>query len=154
MTEPRTLLWTDDEGPGRFEYAARRLTREGWELVWARSVSDAADVLRSRPVSALVLDQMLPLGSDTSESTVWGGCALFCWLRGRPVPVGVPGNVALPAGGPLPGNAGAPVVIVSAYRHDDVEAAILDAAGASPLSWVGKPLDLDAVRRAIGGGGR
>ena len=153
MIPPRALLWIDDEGPGRFEYAARRLTREGWTITWARSVADGARALREAGFVAVVIDQMLPLTDDTRDATVWGGCALYRWLRRKPLPVGAPANVMTPTGEPLAANVGLPVAIVSAYRHDEVEAAVQEATPAgAKLIYMGKPLDLEALRVAIRGG--
>jgi CheY-like chemotaxis protein len=148
MTD-RRLLWTDDEGPGRFQYAAHRLQREGWQITWARSVDDAAAHLRETAFTALVLDQMLPLRRDQREGTVWGGCTLYRWLRGREVPAAAPAAIINPDGAPLPANRDIPVAIVSAYKHDDVEASIAEAGGPGNPEWLGKPLDLDAIRAFI-----
>jgi CheY-like chemotaxis protein len=150
MSDKPRLLWTDDEGPGRFLYAAMRLEREGWEITWARSVTEAAKLLKERPFDALVLDQMLPIADPSGGATVWGGCTLYRWLRGSAVAAGVPANLTAPAFQPLRSNQKIPVAIVSAYRHDDVEHATNEATSdAASLAWIGKPLDLEAVRRAI-----
>jgi hypothetical protein len=81
---------------------------------------------------------------------VWGGCTLLRWLRGLEVPAAAPAAVVAPPGGPLAANHLIPVAIVSAYKHDDVEAAIAETDGRGELEWLGKPLDLDAICAFIG----
>ncbi|HMV68321.1 MAG TPA: hypothetical protein PKA64_15850 [Myxococcota bacterium] len=150
MSQSRRLLWGDDEGPERFLYAAMRLQRDGWSITWASSVAAAAELLRSEPFDALVLDQMMPLTSRGGPQELWSGCTMFRWLQGAPLAIGTPAHITPPEFAPLPANRDLPVAIVSAYRHDDVADAIEEARSpAQPLAWIGKPLNLDLLSRAI-----
>jgi CheY-like chemotaxis protein len=145
----KRLLWSDDEGPGRFLYAAHLLQTDGWDITWAASVEVAAEALRNQPFDAVVLDQMLPLAADGDRASVWGGCTLLRWLKGRPPAPTAPPNVVPPAGDPHADNRDAPMVILSAYRHDDVEAATREAFGGEPVPLLPKPLDVEALRNFL-----
>lgn len=130
----RRLLWIDDDGPGRFEYERYLVEREGWSLVWAEHVLDAAKLLSSEPFEALVLDQMIPFDRDDfGPLDPWGGCLLLRWLRGTYPPRHVPlkmttreGHLGVHAP-PLPQNMGLRLLVVSAFHNDQVLAEIRSA---------------------------
>lgn len=156
MFPGRRVLWVDDEGPGRFLYAAHRLTKDGHSIDWARTAQEAAHMLSHNPFDGVLCDQMFPLLEGIGGATVWAGASLIRWLRGTGVPRGAPTGIGrrrrfiFAAGLPVPKhNANIPVAIVSAYRHDKVEAALAEVADIGPIVYIGKPFDLDAIRRAL-----
>ncbi len=145
-TSSKRLLWSDDEGPGRFRYAAHRLKAAGWEVTWANSVSEAADLLRTERFDALLLDQMLPMGPSGARSSVWGGCSLLRWIKGRPVAPAAPPTVESPQGVPLECNKRLSFAIVTAYAEEAVEAAMREVLEEDEdLHILNKPLDIAAV---------
>lgn len=149
MAELR-LLWSDDEGPGRFQFHAYRLKKLGWQITWAASVDQATALLREQPFDAVLLDQMMPLEVGGSRSSVWAGCTILRWLKGHGVAAAAPPTVQQPAGAPRPENTRIPVAIASAYRHEDVESATREAMRVSEnMPLLAKPLDFDAVLAAI-----
>jgi CheY-like chemotaxis protein len=151
MPDPRRrLLWTDDDGPDRFEYALWRLAAEGWDITWAYTVDEAATLLREQRFDAALLDQMLPFTDDEEAMNIWGGCTLMRWLKGLGVASSAPATITGPEGVPEAHNTQIPLAVVSAYRHDDVEAAMLETAPArEPPPWLGKPLDVEALLKVL-----
>lgn len=149
-TPSRRLLWTDDDGPERFEYARWRLEAEGWEVRWAYSVEQAATLLRQEVFDAALLDQMLPFHDADREMNIWGGCTLLRWLKGLDVAPGAPATVVRPEGAPADPNAHLALAVLSAYRHEEVEAAMVEAMPADhPLAWFSKPIDVEALLRTL-----
>lgn len=150
MTKKKKLLWSDDEGPGRFLYAAYRLEADGWAITWANSVEEAANFLREEAYDAILLDQMMPLDIGGDRASVWSGCTLLRWLKGLSAAPAAPPNVKPPEGVPLKHNTIVPMAILSAYRHDDVEAATREAMREEDdIPHLSKPLDLERVRALL-----
>lgn len=81
------LLWVDDDAPGAFPREQRFVSKKGWQLTWAVSQEAALKTLASEPFDALILDQQLPYGGDSSrldnsgKRLTWSGCMILHWLR-------------------------------------------------------------------------
>lgn len=148
MSTRHRLLWTDDDAPDRFEYEALVLGEEGWDVVWAKSVSEAARLLADQPFDALLLDQMLPYTGLKYGDPLWNGALLLRWLRGK----GPPPNVTLDPKGelntlkPRVENREIPTVIVSAFHDPQVDSAMRDASEQDrALPLAPKPIDVGAL---------
>lgn len=153
MTDPANapLLWIDDDGPRRFVYETKQLTKRGWEIVWAKGVEEAVDRLAERAFGAVLLDQMLPMGDPVMDrANVWQGCLLLYWLRGQPFPSQAPAIDewrTIEARLPLVENRHVKMLLVSAYFDSAVDKAIRVIE--PNLVSVAKPIDVDELIRAL-----
>ncbi|HEY2295631.1 MAG TPA: hypothetical protein VGM86_33415 [Thermoanaerobaculia bacterium] len=148
---PNSLLWIDDDAPGRFRYEHQMLTQRGWQITWAKCAEEAADLLRREVFRAIILDQMFPWskqspGTDTDE--VWAGCFLLFWLRDKGRPSKAPprepfDSLFTETKAPLPSNRTIPVVLSSAYFDEDISASIFDIEPHIPE--LPKPIDLERL---------
>lgn len=77
----RSLLWADDDVNRRFVYTKYRLEKEGWKVVLAPNVVNAARQLRSMAFDFILFDQMYPFSDTENVPDVWGGCRLLYWLK-------------------------------------------------------------------------
>lgn len=148
MSPRPRLLWTDDDAPDRFEYEALVLGEEGWDVVWATSVSEAARLLAEQHFDAMLLDQMLPYTGLKHGDPLWNGALLLRWLRGK----GPPSNVTLDPRGelsmlkPRVENREIPTVVVSAFHDPLVDSAMRDASEQDrALPLAPKPIDVGAL---------
>ncbi|MCA9543341.1 MAG: response regulator [Myxococcales bacterium] len=141
-----SVLWVDDLGPEGLAGAAAHLEAWGWEVLWAESVFDAAQVLALEPVTAMLLDQMLPTRRDGSFPEKDGGLKLLAWLRGEPGPAeALPGVFG--AFSPAEVNRQIPVAVLSAY-FDDATAQATQRHG-GPIPFFMKPPDVHRLRRFL-----
>lgn len=148
MSPRPRLLWTDDDAPDRFEYEALVLGEEGWDVIWATSVSEAARLLADQHFDAMLLDQMLPYTGLKHGDPLWNGALLLRWLRGK----GPPSNVTLDPRGelsmlkPRVENREIPTVVVSAFHDPLVDSAMRDASEQDrALPLAPKPIDVGAL---------
>jgi DNA-binding response OmpR family regulator len=144
------LLWVDDDAPERFQYEATVLTEDyRIEIMWARSVAEAVQLLSKRTYEAVVLDQMLPFKSDSVVSDYWGGCVILHWLKRSKYPSSAPPaeDPSVLLGTPLAANVHAPVCFVSAFSDDDVHRELLRAC--DPLLIFPKPLELKMLEEFL-----
>ncbi len=153
MSARPRLLWTDDDAPDRFEYEALVLGEEGWDVVWATSVSEAARLLSGQHFDAMLLDQMLPYTGLRHGDPLWNGALLLRWLRGK----GPPSSVTLDPNGelsmlrPMPENRDIPTVVVSAFHDPLVDAAMREASEQDrALPLAPKPIDVSALISYLG----
>jgi CheY-like chemotaxis protein len=123
VTEHRALLVDDSEVAQHF--MARQLRAQGLETDFAFTSDHALDLLGQRPYGVVFLD--LDLGPDSTVD----GLTLCSQIRTR----------LLQQGGHPP-----PVVMVSG-SHDPVHQVRATLAGA--VAFLGKPLDLEALRRLL-----
>lgn len=145
----RRLLWIDDDGERRFSFEQIVLEEKGWEITWVESVQQAAEVLVKGYFELLFLDQMLPL-MDGEPEDVWGGSILLHWLRGTDQPEEMPPHDVRPLFGrrrPRKENRSIPVVRISAFQDDEVDAAMHEV-DPSLLS-VSKPIDMNGLMQEI-----
>lgn len=146
----RRLLWTDDEGAVRFQYAIRCLRRDGWDIEWAFNAAEAAERLATEDFDLLILDLMMPPAAGYRETNVWSGCMVMRWLRGASRPEHAPVDFPAFEGSVRPANVGLPVLLVSAYDDPGVWDAIDEVSRVEQdLVVLRKPLDVDEMRRTI-----
>lgn len=146
------LLWIDDDGPRRFVYETKLLERAGWQVSWARGVEAAVETLAERVFTAVLLDQMLPMGDPVQDrANVWQGCLLLYWLRRKPAPSQAPASrewQKIGSRAPLAKNRHAKVLLVSAYYDTEVDKAIRAIEPA--LVAITKPIDADLLLKELG----
>jgi hypothetical protein len=153
------LLWTDDDGPNRFEYERYLIDSCGWSVSWAANVLQASEKLAGETFNALILDQMIPYqGDERGPLFPWGGCLLLHWLRGtyppKRAPIDdIPPGKDLGQRKPHPDNQRLRVMVVSAFHDDDVLTALRGASDLDRhLSISSKPTSdkkiLDFLRHA------
>ena len=151
MKDPLTLLWVDDDGVGRFAYEIDCLARMGWKTVWATGAEEAASTLSTSRYDLVLLDQVFPFRSGDSYRDVWTGCRLLYWLRGRGVPPDAPQREAwlqlTKSVRPHKGNKDAPVIIVSAFQDEHVDAAL--SAVIPPKFILPKPVDENILLQRV-----
>ena len=142
-TQPKRLLWVDDDGAERFPYEYRRLCSAGYEITWALTGEDAVDHLRSQTYEAILLDQQFPWAVGISH--VWAGVMLCSWARGKERPKNAPPVVGFDdlfneeerLSSPLE----ARVLIVSSFYDETVEKARREL-GHPDRDVLAKPIDL------------
>jgi len=153
-SDSRFLLWLDDDPKHRYSYEEEILASDGWTIVWASSVVEAAQALKRRlqpsmRIRALLLDQMTPWAGELDHQDIWSGCKLLSWLRGNAFPSGYPwpeddrtkGISSL--GKPVPYNRSLPVLILSGFDDDDVARATK---AVDDVPMLSKPVDLHYLR--------
>lgn len=156
MEGERTLLWVDDDGRTRFAFEELRLKRSGWQVEWALTAIEAAEKLRDRVFSAVLLDQTLPLlkkAEPENKADVWTGCLLLHWLRESPFPGNAPpleGRDQLKNIQPARENVRTRVIIVSAFYDNEVDAALHELE--KDLTMITKPIDIDFLMGALNNG--
>lgn len=156
-SSPRRLLWVDDDGPAPYFFETTTLSNQGWSVRWAENVTEAAEILAKEEFSAVILDHVLPLRSSpwplSEETVLWGGCLLLYWLRGRELPGHIPaphGFSELYASHPLEANRQVPIVVVSAYFSDEIQAAMRGAISPeTELRSLTKPVDTEGLLMAL-----
>lgn len=76
----------------------------------------------------VLLDQAFPIGQGYSYKDVWSGCRLLSWLRSEEPPAGAPHGALwvdlLRKNKPEPKNREVPVIIISGFQDDQVDAAL------------------------------
>ena len=120
------FLWADDDGPVRFQYDEYCIRQIGWTVLWACSIEEAAGLLESHAVDAILLDQMMPYRTGDPKQLVWAGCLLLRWLRGADRPARAPQGTErdLWSRTPLAVNRGVRIKVTSSYHDADVQAAM------------------------------
>lgn len=139
------FLWADDDGPKRFEYDENCIRQLGWTVLWAGSIEEAASLLASSPVDAVLLDQMMPYRAGDPKQLVWAGCLILRWLRGAARPPRAPQGVErdLWSRTPLDVNRGVRVRVTSSYHDVEVHAAMREASNQDRgLAIVPKPTNI------------
>ncbi len=145
LIEPlsKSLLWVDDDGPGRFRYEETLLRREGWTVIWATTTDSAAKILAKTGVDGVIADMMFPLANGDNPS-IWSGFGLIKWLRGdwegdwgdmQQAPA------VLERYKPLEDNKDVPIVVVSAFFDAGIEERLLKLPQSDELSWLPKPVN-------------
>ena len=127
-TPRKTLLWVDDDGPGRFLYETMVIESSGeWQIQWAQNPEQAARHLATAAYRAVILDQFMPLTDDVSGRSPWAGYLLLCWIREQPIQDSLEPALHLAAdrirtssSRPLASNKVVPVLILSAFHDKQV----------------------------------
>ena len=146
------VLWVDDDEEDRFIFEIDAIkSRLGWQVQWAGTVREAAMVLTTRAVDALILDQMIC--DHGISSPIWSGCRLLHWLRGKKHPDQGPwpreelGWRLHLSEKPLACNRQVPVVLVSAYHNREVLDATMEASTQDRLIRLySKPVDFQRIQ--------
>ncbi len=145
-TQPKRLLWVDDDGAERFPYECRRLRSAGYEITWAHTGREAVGHLRYQTYEAILLDQQFSWTPGVSH--VWAGVMLYSWARGKERPKNAP-----PLAGfddlfkeenRLPSPTEARVLIVSAF-YDEAVAEARRELGLPDRDVLAKPVDLKSL---------
>jgi hypothetical protein len=169
------LLWVDDDyKKGRFTYEEEVITEDlNWTLTWAESLEEAARLLSTESFDALLLDQQFYVHEadaefhwTSSEKNIpWQGITLLYWLRNDADSdreknklanhsmeyvtsslVELRQNVM-----PLDKNKSLPVLVLSAFYHDDILTALRDASNHdSDLDIHSKPVDISEIEAFLG----
>jgi CheY-like chemotaxis protein len=129
---PRTLLWVDDDDPGRYLYETQVIQSSGeWQIEWAQNPERAAHELASKAYRAVILDQLMPVTMAVRERSPWAGYLLLCWLRERPIEDWLEPalheaieHIKRASAPPLVQNKTAPVLILSAFDYKRAVTAI------------------------------
>lgn len=148
MSTKGTLLWADDDGPLRFEYDEYCIKEKGWQVLWARSIDEAATKLGAIRVDAVLLDQMLPFAEGEAQRLVWSGCLVLRWLRGKARPALAPEGIErdLWSRQPLDENRTVRVKVASAFHNPDVLAAMQEASEQDRhITLLSKPTDTTRI---------
>lgn len=75
-----TILVVDDD-PVFLEVIARKLTRDGFEVITARDGAEAIQAARQKQPKLLVLDINFPPDVASGGSVPWDGFRIMAWLR-------------------------------------------------------------------------
>lgn len=144
-TNGKNLLWVDDDGEERFLYEKYNLERNGWTIIWAFTVLEAARKLSENSFDAVLLDQMLPPQKYEDEPSLWGGCALLYWLRGGGLLQDTRDFDFVADLSPRSRNQNIRVTLVSAFYDDQVMSRVNNAPGPA-VELVKKPI---AIARLV-----
>ncbi len=159
MELQRKLLWVDDDDKRRFAFEEMLLKRNGLDVQWAHDISSALRRLSGEEFDAVILDQALPfyrkeLWERTSRESVWGGCVVLHWLRGKEPPPqaeGAADKKVLRQYIPKGRNAQVQVLIVSGFFDEELERVTHSASSQDQdLKICPKPLDLNELLGFIG----
>lgn len=127
ITGNQRLLWLDDDGRERFPYEIDCLERLGWQIDWALNGEEAVRALAKHRYDLVLLDQVFPFVTGDRHIDAWSGCRLLFWLRGEGVPPTAPWqskwSKLASQQRPQNGNGEIPVVVISAFQDDHVDAA-------------------------------
>jgi len=153
MAKKRRVLWVDDDGKDRFQYELSVLEDSGFTTDWALDAEEALASLSKEAYDLVLLDQVFPIGKDSSYKDVWSGCRLLYWLRSEPPPAGAPQGALwawlLGKNKPKSKNREIPVIIISGFQDDHVDAALRQIN--QGISIFPKPVDGDELIRTIDG---
>jgi DNA-binding response OmpR family regulator len=131
MMTKRRALWVDDDNEDRFLYEISILEDENIATDWAADASEAVSKLQSTVYNLIILDQVFPIGPDSSFKDVWSGCRLLYWLRGEAPPVEAHRGGGWPefldGKKPLLKNKSVPVIIISGFQDNQVDEALKNA---------------------------
>jgi len=128
MEKKRRVLWVDDDGKGRFQYELSVLEEYGLATDWAVDAGEAVSSLSKTGYDLVLLDQVFPIGQESSYKDVWSGCRLLYWLRGKQPPAGAPQGALwaslLRRNQPAEVNRSVSVIIISGFQDDHVDEAL------------------------------
>jgi hypothetical protein len=157
---PKTLLWVDDDEPGRFLYEMQVIQSSGeWQIEWAQNPERAAHELASKAYRAVILDQLMPLTTAVRERSPWAGYLLLCWMREQPIQDWLEPalhdtieHIKRASARPLVQNKATPVILRSAFGYKKIASAIrqVNKPYQANTRILAKPIDLKDVLDWLG----